>query len=270
MRIYHYTSIETLALILKNKTIRFNRLDKVDDLEESEYGLSHVNIKMGQYHFVSCWTKDSIENIALWGLYTKYKGVRISLDEDMFVSYPLNQSLNCYFPGFLTIGKDYIINAPNNEVKLIDVIYVDDLKSKNIEIGKYNENKEENTFSIEYSNEYGNFKSKQWEFQKESRFKISVQPIKIPKQLQSKNSNIDMEAIMNSIAPALIENKPISVNHFDIMLKEDTFLNMEILLAPQTTDSERIIVESLINSFCPKAKLADSIFKGKIRYKGTF
>lgn len=34
MRIFHYTSIETLALILKNRTIRFSRLDKVDDPEE--------------------------------------------------------------------------------------------------------------------------------------------------------------------------------------------------------------------------------------------
>nr|DAM00903.1 MAG TPA: ADP-ribosyltransferase [Caudoviricetes sp.] len=35
MRIYHYTSIETLALILDSQKIRFNRLDRVDDLEES-------------------------------------------------------------------------------------------------------------------------------------------------------------------------------------------------------------------------------------------
>ena len=31
MKIYHYTSIETLALIVYNKNIRFNRLDFVDD-----------------------------------------------------------------------------------------------------------------------------------------------------------------------------------------------------------------------------------------------
>lgn len=36
MRIYHYTNIDTLALILKNRTIRFNRLDNVDDLEEGK------------------------------------------------------------------------------------------------------------------------------------------------------------------------------------------------------------------------------------------
>ena len=32
--IYHYTTIESLALILKNKTLLFNRLDCVDDLDE--------------------------------------------------------------------------------------------------------------------------------------------------------------------------------------------------------------------------------------------
>lgn len=33
-RYYHYTNIDTLALILKYKTIRFNSLENVDDLEE--------------------------------------------------------------------------------------------------------------------------------------------------------------------------------------------------------------------------------------------
>ena len=33
--LYHYTNIESLALILKNRTIRFNSLDKMDDLQET-------------------------------------------------------------------------------------------------------------------------------------------------------------------------------------------------------------------------------------------
>ena len=32
--LYHYTSLETLALILKNRTICFNNLLYVDDIEE--------------------------------------------------------------------------------------------------------------------------------------------------------------------------------------------------------------------------------------------
>lgn len=34
--LYHYTNIETLALILKNRTIRFNSLDRMDDLQEQQ------------------------------------------------------------------------------------------------------------------------------------------------------------------------------------------------------------------------------------------
>ena len=34
--LYHYTSIETLALILKNNTLCFNNLLNVDDSEEAE------------------------------------------------------------------------------------------------------------------------------------------------------------------------------------------------------------------------------------------
>lgn len=61
MRIYHYTSLESLALILQNKTIRFNRLDKVDDLEEGN--VESLGIKFCKYIFVSCWTEDENENI---------------------------------------------------------------------------------------------------------------------------------------------------------------------------------------------------------------
>ena len=34
--LYHYTSLDTLALILTNKTICFNTLLNVDDIEEAE------------------------------------------------------------------------------------------------------------------------------------------------------------------------------------------------------------------------------------------
>ena len=44
MKLYHYTTIDTLALILKNRTIRFNRLDKVDDLEEKVVSCGVLNI----------------------------------------------------------------------------------------------------------------------------------------------------------------------------------------------------------------------------------
>lgn len=61
MKIYHYTSIQTLALILKSRSIRFNRLDFVDDLEESAYpsGNKGLNLNLAKFVYVSCWSNYS-------------------------------------------------------------------------------------------------------------------------------------------------------------------------------------------------------------------
>lgn len=80
--IHHYTNINTLALILKNKTIRFNRLDKLDDISEEE---SFNVLKISKYFFVSCWTYDHEESIPQWNMYTeKMAGVRITLPQNFF------------------------------------------------------------------------------------------------------------------------------------------------------------------------------------------
>lgn len=34
MKVYHYTSIDSLAMIMSCQSIKFNRLDKVDAMEE--------------------------------------------------------------------------------------------------------------------------------------------------------------------------------------------------------------------------------------------
>ena len=41
MKLYHYTSIDSLAMIMSSRSIKINRLDKVDDLEPS--ALSHLS-----------------------------------------------------------------------------------------------------------------------------------------------------------------------------------------------------------------------------------
>ena len=75
--LYHYTSIETLALILKNNTLCFNNLLNVDDSEEAE---TFDMGKFGRFVYVSCWTSDEQESIPLWNLYTPdMHGVRIRL-----------------------------------------------------------------------------------------------------------------------------------------------------------------------------------------------
>lgn len=80
--LYHYTSIETLALILANHTFRLTSLDQMDDLQEKEaFDLKNA----GQFCYISSWTDDETENIPMWKMYSSLSsGVRIKLKANPF------------------------------------------------------------------------------------------------------------------------------------------------------------------------------------------
>ena len=114
MKIHHYTSIETLEMILKNKSIKFNRLDQVDDKAEYKYDSTvyDTNIKLGKYTFVSCWTKSEMENIDLWNRYGKgNKGVRISLDEDMFETYDVGTVNRSFYNNREYCFENFVVSS---------------------------------------------------------------------------------------------------------------------------------------------------------------
>ena len=82
--LYHYTSVDTLELILRNKTIRFNPLTKMDDpLEQwSAHGRQE-----GAHIFISSWTNESAEIPDMWKQYCRpgpENGVRLKLPVNPF------------------------------------------------------------------------------------------------------------------------------------------------------------------------------------------
>jgi len=84
MKIHHYTSIDTLKLILQHRTIRFNRSDLVDDTDEIELMINGT--AFAKYLLISCWSTEKQESIPQWGLYSgKCKGVRITLDSNHII-----------------------------------------------------------------------------------------------------------------------------------------------------------------------------------------
>lgn len=174
-KIYHYTTIDTLALIMLNKTIRFNRLDHVDDTEETIYGSGPFGLKVCRYAFVSCWTRNQEENQDLWQKYANNgKGIRISLDEDMFETYQINEHFNAFFKDWFKIIGDCAFALPLNQAQLYDVKYVED----NEERIKQAVTQEGNYTNINH-NEIGIYKRKDdWEQQGESRFKLFALPSK--------------------------------------------------------------------------------------------
>ena len=100
--IYHYTSIETLALILKNKNIRFNSIKNVDDINETEFS-DENGLNFSHHTLISCWTDNEDENLAFWNMYTpNMQGVRIKLPRSIFKIYEFYSSEDLFMqPGTL-------------------------------------------------------------------------------------------------------------------------------------------------------------------------
>lgn len=271
MRIYHYTSIQTLALILKSQKIRFNRLDRVDDMEESIYGSGPTQTKLGMYTFVSCWTKSSKENLALWNMYTRYKGVRIGIDEMPFVTHRVNDRFVSLLSSPMNFGPDYMISSFVNEAKLFDMEYVDDPQA---EIQKLIHRAGTDGIVVDIPR-VGSFKRKEWEIQQESRFNLTVHPINMTgaaEELLTKDSPQAFNVLMKlfeSLGPSMASNRPISTTHIDIDLDPVKLADVEIMLGPLTSEADRIIVEALLKPFS-NATICDSVFKGKLREKDVF
>ena len=75
-RLSHYTSISVLFKILRNKQIKFNRIDSVNDLTEKELLSTAENYKRV---FISCFSKRVEESIPMWKMYTsKNDGIMLS------------------------------------------------------------------------------------------------------------------------------------------------------------------------------------------------
>ncbi len=85
--LWHYTNVEALLKIIAKRTLRFSRLDCVNDLVEKEL-LSYKEYYLRT--FVACFTHCDRESIPLWRMYTAPgQGVRIEFefDESFHVHY---------------------------------------------------------------------------------------------------------------------------------------------------------------------------------------
>lgn len=278
MKLYHYTTIDKLALILKNKTIRFNRLDRVDDIEEG--AISPAGVRMGQYTFVSCWTKDDEESIPLWKMYTANgKGVRIGLEYDMFKTYDNSAVLQCGAITFNMKGtawertftpledmvnsKYMVIPVGEKELNHIlkDIQYVDNVAeaiSSSVFFKQITPTYETVTFS---TRTLGAYKNKRWKFEEETRYVLLILPGRVFKQVKSFNTDFSQ-----CIYEALKNNLPNSITHYDLHLKEDVFESLDIVLGPMCSKGEQIIVEALCAKYAPDARINLSCLQGNLRF----
>ncbi|MBI9015483.1 MAG: DUF2971 domain-containing protein [Clostridiales bacterium] len=242
--IYHYTTVGVLALILQNKTIRFNSLKNVDDMLDG----SHNDVKNARnYLFVSCWSEDNHESIPLWKMYSdNMSGIRIGINRDLIK--PLYK--------YVTNGKSVIktrkiINITNNSL----YCFTDNFKVK-VKYDDYEQHKliklinleNEELNSIEYTKLAG-IKKKCWNFQNETRFVLLAT-------LSDGDGIFDKQNSIESLYNGL---KKSNVEYIDMIFDDAVFSDMEILIGPNASPASKIIIESLINKFLPS-------FCGKIEH----
>lgn len=268
--LYHYTNIEALALILKNKTIRFNSLDKMDDLQEKETAdLQNI----GQFCYKSSWTDDDTESIPMWNMYASLNlGVRIRLQKNPFkiydnttetltkvlnipiVSNPNEKAPQSIIPLSEMFSKGFFSVQAMSKELLCKVEYTDDKEKLYPHLL---EEKGEG-FSITLG-KLGKNKNLHWKFQNEWRYILNILPLNLNQSVENSYSNFQLIASKMRMG---LEKQPFP--YYDLHISDEAFNNMQITLSPKISEGSRTIVNSLIEKYNPVAELSDSHLLGLI------
>lgn len=270
MKIYHYTSIENLALILKHKTIRFNRLDHMDDPCEKTFLMNQLD--WSAYTYVSCWTENPEESIPLWHMYTHGgKGVRIGIDKD-FIDWD-KQSIAFSVPGrqrhHKSVAKDSsgAVSVTFNPTRLYRPLsdemcyhkmdYVSETEYLDYEqrIGRVSSFIEiDEDLMRQYA---GRMRKDKWAFQDESRFIIYAVPY----------TSTDPVVTHNDFINLIRLNIPNKVQYIDVPIKNHKLRSIEVTLGPNIEEGQGILVKAVLNKYAPEARLFfSSLTDSPVRY----
>lgn len=269
--LYHYTNVATLALILSKRTIRFNSLDKMDDLQEQET----ADLKnLGRFVFVSCWTEDDEEQIPMWKMYTDLdSGVRIKLPKYPFYEYDIR--LGDFKPFFITpekqnatnmTGLKTILNIKDmiqngymstgivqQQDTLFKIVYTSDEEKLCPHV--FNQTDTQISLSL---NMLGTCKNKGWQFQKEWRYILRFLPLDIRDIKSAERKAYDM------VGKMIKGSAQLPFSSYDLRIDDKAFSNMEIVLSPKISPGNRIIVNDLVAKYNPSARIVESCFAGML------
>ncbi len=253
--LYHYSSVESLARILKHGTFRFSRLDNLNDPLE---GLS-LDIEQAREHiFASSWTANPDDQIPMWRMYTgDMTGVRIRLPSNLFSK---SEELEIFDLGIegryigcrcnpfsFFIGSSYLGLSLNIEYVFgpLEIVYKDTKEEvTNICSGKHQAPTGITVGRINLNN-LGDAKIKHWQYEQEWRFRVYATPTGFP---VLGSHDIDL--------PLLLPGTPIK--YVDVPFNMRCLNDLEILIGPRGNEAHKIILETLVSVYAPNAKVTKS------------
>lgn len=268
--LYHYTSIDSLALILKNRTIRLNPLDKMDDLQEQK--TADVE-NIGKFVFVSSWTDDPVESIPMWKMYTNpSSGVRIKLRKNPFLWHGTNSSDMDKVLGVTVVNGATEMKTLDTFLDLVELMengyysveawggqilhkvrYENDIALLEPKIANVSDKLQLDIGSL------GKYKNTHWAFQKEWRYRMTFMSMNFKVGLGM------MEYLFAlSVNKMLLGKEPPPFRYFDLDIDPRYFAEMEITCSPQMTCGNRVLLEAIVEKYNPNAKIVESELLGKI------
>lgn len=255
--LYHYTSIETLALVLKAKKIKLTRLDKVNDPTEE---LSRDG-KLGKYIFVTCWTSQEQEGVPFWYMYGHNKrGVRIRLPTNFIKTYEVREQFHrddgtvttnghifdSIVPESVLLESSYLIaNYVAAHNKFFPVEYTDDPEQLKPPI--FSED-DDGVLNVALG-ELGKHKPRIWSFEQEWRLKLIFLPYGVRDINPADTSNL---------RHAMKTGKELDFDAYFLEISDEAFSQMEVTLGPSCTPGDKVIAEALIHKYTPGVLLRSS------------
>lgn len=264
--LYKYTTLESLALILKSKKIRLNPLTAMDDLQEAE---TDDEIEYGKYVFISSWMDQPLESIAMWKLYSNMNsGVRIGLQRYPFIKYMVTkQDMKKLFPNAAVNGTQIDLIAPIEECFNDNYFIINCAYEQSLEKVEYKDDPKylsPKMFTIGNkkielaSAKLGKYKNTYWEFQNEERYILRFLPIDVKQMLEPTVNAADI------VYKSLINTKDF-LPYYDLRISDEAYYTMELTLSPQFSSGNRIILESLCEKYNPNMRILESALRNRVR-----
>lgn len=268
--LHHYTTVNTLALILRHQTLRFTRLDQFDDITE---GRSLGPFPLGARMFASCWSADDEESIPQWAMYgDAMRGVRISLSSDPFIWRPIDIKWHAKFQ-FIDLEAPFsmeemlsagitLIPTPRMKESFGQAVnYVQDVSAA---IGRFATVSRDGITFHGTGTEIAFLKSDAWEFQREHRFVLLATPGPEEPYTGDPSAYIESRTLWHRSGVDFISGIP-SPLHVDLKLDHEALVNSKILVGPLAPAGTMEIVESLVARFAGGATVGQSRLKGTLR-----
>lgn len=261
--LYHYTSLEQLALILKNRAIRLSPLDAMDDLQEKKT----ADIpNLGKFIFISAWTSEKKESIPMWKMYSNTKaGVRVGLPVNPFSRNKITaediakagfqrnpedgkmEDIECFLNPVEMLSEGYLTRQAFADSILVQVQYTDDIDLLEPKTETLLEGMEIGNFSP-----LGRCKNKYWAFQKEWRYLLEFVPMKLDSpDIMQMEYRSTMERMLLGI-----EKPPFPF--YTLPIDPEAFSKMEIVMSPHLTEGNQVLLETLVQQYNPEAKVKKS------------